>query len=142
MIDTHAHLNPSGSISLNPSLTRGTLYYVILAGANLEDSKENIKAAKKNNKLLPAVGIHPQEKIYDLGFMIYELEKLLKDNPKIVAVGECGLEFVKDCRDAPVARLYKTQEILFRAQISLALKYKKTLIVHSREAAEETLAIL
>lgn len=118
MIDTHSHVatNIEG------------LDWVVLSGSNLEDSKQNIELAKNNKKLLPAIGVHPQE----IG-NIEELENLMCD--EVVAIGECGLDFSAD-HDK------KQQEIMFRAQICLALKYKKPLIIHSRKAMDETIDIL
>jgi len=125
MIDTHSHIatNIEG------------LEFVVLSGSNLADSKNNILLSKSNSKLLPAVGIHPQEVIrnYELG--IRNLEKLLTNNKNIIAVGECGLEYT-DGVDK------EKQIFYFKKQIELAQKYNKPLIVHSRKAMVETLEIL
>jgi len=145
MIDTHAHLNP---ISLNPSLTRGTyeeeipgdfridgLEYVILSGANIETSKSNIGLAETNKKLLAAVGIHPQDVGENSEKDILILENLLKKNKNIVAVGECGLEFIEPYNK-------ELQIKFFEAQIALAKQYNKPLIIHARKAIEEVFDIL
>ncbi len=125
MIDTHSHVatNIEG------------LKFVVLSGTNLKDSKNNIKLSKSNKRLLAAVGIHPQEKTSNIKLQTSKLEELLVENKNIVAVGECGLDFSNE-HDK------RQQEILFRAQICLALKYKKPLIVHSRKAMDETIEIL
>jgi TatD DNase family protein len=125
MIDTHAHL----SSRFKQEVELGKLDWVILAASNLRDSKDNLELAKTNKKLLPAIGIHPQE----INDNVEELEKLMSD--EVVAIGECGLEYTEGVDK-------KKQEILFRGQIALSLKYKKPLIVHSREASEEILEIL
>lgn len=131
MIDTHAHL--SDRFKQEVDLTG--LDYVILAASNIKDSKDNLKLAKNNKKLLPAVGIHPQESITNYELSITNLENLLKDYKNIVAVGECGLEFTDG--------VDKDKQIkLFREQIELSVKYKKALIVHSRKASDETVEIL
>jgi len=129
MIDTHAHIRPEDEIKIKG------LEWVVLSASNIEDSKENIILAKSNKKLLPAIGIHPQEKILVTSNWIQELEELLINNKEIVAVGECGLDF-SDEYDK------KQQQIFFRGQICLALKYKKPLIIHSRKAMDETIEIL
>lgn len=134
MIDTHAHLDSTfcdidGVVGLDA---------VILSGANLETSNENLELAKKYPQFYPAVGIHPTELNDDINL----LEELVK-NEKIIAVGECGLEHMEDdSRDAPVARLYEKQELYFRKQIELAQKYHKPLIIHARKAVDETIQIL
>ena len=135
MIDTHAHL----SIPLTPfnkgELKINGLEWVVLSGSNLEDSKANVELAKSNPKLLAAVGIHPQEQLTDISYELSVLDELLKNNKKIVAVGECGLDFSGE-------HSREHQEKLFRGQIELAIKYDKPLIVHSRKASDETIAIL
>ena len=129
MIDTHAHINLATEVKIEG------LDWVVLSGSNLEDSKENVKLQMLNNKLKAAVGIHPQETIFNLQTSISQLEKLLANNKNIVAVGECGLDFSGEYNR-------ETQESMFRGQIELAIKYDKPLIVHSRKASDETMAIL
>jgi len=123
MIDTHAHL----SARFKQEVNLDKLEWVVLSASSLEDSKDNLKLA--SNKLLPSIGIHPQEINDDPK----ELEKLMGD--KVIAIGECGLEFTDG--------VDKEKQIkLFEAQIELAMKYDKPLIVHSRKASDETLEIL
>lgn len=84
---------------------------------------------------MASVGIHPQEISREVDKQISSLEELLKKNKKIVAVGECGLEFVGE--------VDKNLQIkFFEKQIELSQKYDKALIVHSRKAIEETLEVL
>jgi len=125
MIDTHAHLSSRFTQEVNLE----KLKWVILAASSIKDSKDNLELAKGNKKLLPAVGIHPQE----INDSVEELEKLICQ--EVVAIGECGLEFTEGVDK-------KAQEKLFRGQIELSLRYKKALIIHSREASDEILEIL
>jgi len=131
MIDTHAHLSSRFSQEVNLE----KLQWVILSASCQQDSLDNLELAKKNSKLLPAVGIHPQEVITNYELQITNLEALLANNKNIIAIGECGLEFLDGANK-------KAQEQLFRGQIDLSLKYQKPLIVHSREASDETWEIL
>ena len=132
MIDTHAHLSSRFKQEVNLE----KLKWVILSASCLQDSKDNLELAKNNIKLLPAIGIHPQETpLIPLEEGGQKLEEMLKVNKNIVAVGECGLEFTDG--------VDKEKQIeLFKKQIELAQKYNKPLIVHSREASDETLEIL
>jgi TatD DNase family protein len=132
MIDTHAHIRNEGEIEIEG------LKWVVLSGANIGDSLKNLELAIVNPKLKPAVGIHPMDLTtkFNIDEAINHLDKLCQDNKNIVAIGECGLEFTDEGVDK------QKQEILFRGQIALSLKHQKPLIVHSREAAEETLEIL
>jgi len=123
MIDTHAHLE---QILCD---TKGEVDLIILAGANLETSGSNVKLAKKYDFLFPTVGIHPQESSDD----VESLEKLI--TKEVVAIGECGLEFLGDYNR-------EKQEICFRKQIELAQKYKLPLIIHARKTVDEVVEIL
>jgi len=125
MIDTHAHL----SSRFNQEVDLSKLDWLVLSASSLTDSKDNLEIAKNNLKLKPAIGIHPQE----INDSVEELEKLM--TKEVVAIGECGLEFTPG-----VDKI--AQENIFRKQIELALKYQKPLIVHSREASEETIKII
>jgi len=123
MIDTHAHLD---EILCD---TRGGVETIILAGTEIETSENNLKLAQKYDFLLPAVGIHPQSPSVE----VEGLEKLI--TKEVVAIGECGLEFVGEYDQ-------KSQEICFRKQIELAQKYKLPLIIHARKAVDEVVEIL
>lgn len=129
MIDTHAHLQRLCDINEKNEK-------VILAGSNIDDSKNNLLLAEKSNgKILAAAGIHPQE----INDSPAELEKLVsKNHEKIVAIGECGLEFMS----ADAKAMADKQEILFRKQIDLAQKFNKPLIIHARKAVDEVVEIL
>jgi len=131
MIDTHAHID---STLCDVSRVEG-LKAVILSGASLETSKNNLLLAKKYPRLYPAVGIHPQEIITNYELQITNLSDLLAINENIIAIGECGLEFLGNFDK-------EKQEKVFRKQIELAQKYDKPLIIHARKAMDETIQIL
>jgi TatD DNase family protein len=128
MIDTHAHLSSRFSEEIK---IKG-LDYVILAASCVQDSKDNLELNKINKKLLPAIGIHPQE----VNESFEELKNLFNDN--VVAIGECGLEFTDEVNKSD----RKKQMELFKKQIELSQKVNRPLIVHSRQASEEVLEIL
>jgi TatD DNase family protein len=128
MIDTHAHL----SSRFSKNIRIEGLDYVILAASCVADSKDNLELSKTNKKLLPAIGIHPQEINDDFA----TLEKLFDD--RVVAIGECGLEFTDE-----VSELDRKKQVeLFRKQIVMSQNVDRPLIVHSREASDEMLQIL
>lgn len=126
MIDTHAHLDILCDVDKE-------IDKIILAGARVDDSKNNLILGKKYpDKLLITVGIHPQE----INDSPAELKKMVDESYKdIVAIGECGLDFSSDTDT-------KKQEEIFRAQIELAQKYKLPLIIHARKAVDEVIEIL
>ena len=133
MIDTHAHLERLCDIDRGVSK-------IILAASNVADSENNLKLGKESEKLVASAGIHPHE-CQDSPL---KLEKLVKENyKKIGAIGECGLDFSEMDRAADsFAVLAAKQELVFRKQIELAVKYKLPLIVHARKAVDEVVEIL
>lgn len=126
MIDTHAHLEILCDIDKK-------IDKIVLAASNVVDSKNNLLLGKKYpDKLLVSVGVHPMESQDSPT----ELEKILKENSEnIYAIGECGLDFSGDVDK-------EQQNKVFRAQIELAKKYKKPLIIHARKAVDEVVEIL
>jgi TatD DNase family protein len=93
--------------------------------------------AEKFMPCFAAVGIHPNDCTADWRTDIAELKKLITHHPsKIVAIGECGLDFHYPEYDSI------RQKDAFRWQIELALSLNLPLIVHTRKAPEETLAVL
>ncbi|MFA5894922.1 MAG: TatD family hydrolase [Candidatus Shapirobacteria bacterium] len=129
MIDTHAHIRQGDEQKIEG------LECVILSASNLSDSAENIRLAETNEKLLPAIGIHPQDIPGNVDGTLVKLEELLKEHKEIVAVGECGLDFSREYD-------LNTQVRVFKGQIELSQKYNKPLIIHSRKAMDETIEIL
>ena len=124
MIDTHAHLE---EILCD---TRGEVSKIVLAASDFESSQTNLKLANNYDYLFPSIGIHPQSPFEKID----ELESLI--DKKVVAIGECGLDFSQDDYDE------KGQLVIFRKQIELAKKYKLPLIIHARKAVDETVNVL
>src|SRR5947199_9217340 len=94
-----------------------------------------LAAAEAFPQVYAAIGRHPNS---SMGFDDADLAELaaLAAHPRCVAIGETGLDFYRD--GAPRA----DQERAFLAQISLARSVGKPLVIHTREASEETLAVL
>lgn len=127
LIDTHAHLNFGELLKdIDGVLERAKIAGVekiICVGTNLEDSKTAVALAQKYENLYATVGIHPENTCVDWN----EFEKLAK-SPKIVGIGECGL-------DNKVG-LPKQKEV-FLKQIKIAQKLDLPLVIHVRDAWEE-----
>ena len=101
----------------------------------MESSKNNIYLASEFKNIYTAIGFHPHESknIKEGDYAI--LEKLLLDS-KNVAVGEIGLDYYYNHSTKEV------QQKAFREQIDLAKKYDLPIIIHDREAHEDTMRIL
>ena len=126
MIDTHAHLDRLCDVDKG-------IDKIILAASNVDDSKNNLILGEKYpDKLLVSVGIHPQESHVSH----LKLQKIVEKNyKKIIAIGECGLDFSGEYEE-------KQQRKIFITQIELAQKYKLPLIIHARKAVDEVVEIL
>ncbi len=135
MIDTHAHLDAcDGPVSALLGRARAAgVRAVVTVGSGLPSCRSALALSEAHDGVVAALGIHPhQAGDADPGDMA-ALRRLL-DHPRVVAVGETGLDYFRDY--APRAR----QRALFDAQIGLAIELGKALVVHSRTAGEDTLA--
>ena len=109
---------------------------ILLTGTSVRSSKEALALAKEYPETLFATaGIHPHDAKTMNAESIKILAALLKEK-KVVAVGECGLDFDRDFSPRPV------QESCFHAQLSLAEEVQKTLFLHERAAFDRFIAIL
>lgn len=159
MIDTHTHLNfVAFSDDWREVVERANkegVEKMIVVGTDLESSRKAVGMAEEVDCLFASVGIHPHHAKKYLsdnarGLVandLKEIEKLLT-HPKVVAVGEIGLDrhVYRNSgvyEDVSISEeLMDTQKELFTKQVELAIKYKKPVIVHSREAKEGVLEIL
>jgi len=137
--DIHSHLNfPDYWDDFNKVLERleETDTHTIVVGTDLESSKIAVELAEKHEEIYACVGVHPvgnKNEHYDIS----KYEKLVR-HPRVVAVGECGLDFYH----ADKARDYERQKKLFLDQLHFALDHDKPIMVHARDAYEELLEIL
>lgn len=109
----------------------------VLIGTDLETSRAALALAKQHDFLWASVGLHPNDKIDEV-FDAEAFEALASD-PKVVAIGECGLDYF---RSGGTAEEKQKQKDRFEAQIALAEKVGKALVVHCREAHDDCLAVL
>jgi TatD DNase family protein len=133
LIDTHAHLNIEPLYTdwerVLAEAVEGGVERVIVPGASVETSKLGVKIANEVEGVYAAVGIHPEEVeavVSGRWSVISELEQLAR-NKKVVAIGECGLDYHYANNNID------QQKRLFQLQIDLAKKLDLPLIIHSRE---------
>ncbi len=140
LIDSHAHIycrDYSGDFEemLQRAADAGVGAMVVV-GTDIESSRECLELAQKHPHLYAAVGIHP----HDAGRVTDACYDVIRDlalaSPKVVAIGEIGLDFYRDRspRDQ--------QEQVFRRFLRLAAVVDKPVIIHDRDAHERVLAIL
>ena len=139
LVDSHAHLDgPRFSDEVAQVVVRAVtagVTQMITVGCDLPSSRASVALAEEHAAVYAAVGIHPHDALTADTAAIEELRRLA-GHPKVVAIGETGLDFYRD--RAP----REAQRTAFRAQIRLAREIGKPLIVHDREAHDEILAIL
>ena len=120
---------------INRAISAG-VEQILLTGTSVRSSKEALALAKEYPETLFATaGIHPHDAKTMNTESIKILAALLKEK-KVVAVGECGLDFDRDFSPRPV------QESCFHAQLSLAEEVQKPLFLHERAAFDRFIAIL
>lgn len=143
IIDTHIHLDDERYREDFDAIMRraeeGGVNRFIIPGADPSTIARAIELAEAYDHVYFAAGVHP----YDMeAFDPQSVEKHLK-HPKCVAVGECGLDYYRlEGSDAEKEAEKALQKAVFRAQIALAKKYAKPLIVHIRDAGTDAKDIL
>jgi len=138
-IDSHIHLDAPAyeedtALVIDRALKVGVSQLITIgAGYGVESARRATKIAASNPSVWATVGVHPHDASQEMS--IIEL-KTLAEHPKVVAIGETGLDFVKDLSDK------KDQYLIFEKQINLAKECKKPLVIHSRGAGEECFRLL
>ena len=139
IIDTHAHyddeaFNEDRDVVIQ-KLKEAGIELVVNVGASMKTSENTIQLTKEYDFFYGAVGVHPNE-THELNEEKLELLRSYSKLPKIVAIGEIGLDYYWDepARDI--------QKHWFSRQLDLAKEEKLPVIIHSRDAAKDTLDLL
>ncbi|MFA6992676.1 MAG: TatD family hydrolase [Candidatus Gracilibacteria bacterium] len=140
LIDTHAHISfPEFFNDLEEVLDRAKkagVEKMISVGCDLKSCEGSLALAQKHDFVYATLGLHPYEARAVDENLMKKWEELARANKKIVAIGECGLDYFK----AQVPK--DIQKNAFRLQLKLAQKLNLPVIVHNREADEDCLEIL
>lgn len=137
-IDTHAHLNfsqfhPDLEVVIGQAWEEG-LAAIINIGTDLATSTESVNLASRYANIYAAVGLHPH--YADNWEEQFDGLKQLVRQPKVVAIGEIGLDYFRNLS------AHDQQLAAFTAQLDLALQVQKPVVLHCRDAYTETLALL
>jgi TatD DNase family protein len=139
LFDTHAHLNDAQyTDDLDEVISRAKanqVGYILTASSDIASSVENITLTQKYSIFYAAVGIHPHNAANHNNSIISMLKEFAS-YPKVVAIGETGLDYYYD--NSP----REEQKICFAKHISLARDVRLPIIIHNRDAHEDTLKIL
>lgn len=140
LIDTHSHISfPEFSQDFEQVLENAKkvgVEKIISVGCDLKSCEGSLNLAQKYDFVYATLGMHPYEAREVTEDLMKKWEELARANKKIVAIGECGLDYFK-------ARVsHDLQKQAFRLQLELAQKLNLPVIVHNRDADEECLEIL
>lgn len=138
-VDSHAHLTSKDFDADRDDVIRRAaeagVAWIVNPATDLEDSKRAVALAEKHPGVYACVGFHPHEARKADDRSLREIEELSR-HPKVVAIGEIGLDFHYEFSPRGV------QEEVFRAQIGIARRRNLPVVVHTRESNEETLRIV
>lgn len=141
IFETHAHYDDEAFTDdreeLLSSLPEHGIRRVINVGASIESTGTTLKLAERYPHVYAAVGVHPSDAA-ELNEETFAWLKEQTKHSKVVAVGEIGLDYYWDKEPAVQER----QRVWFRRQLGLAEESGLPVIIHSRDAAEDTVHIL
>jgi TatD DNase family protein len=140
LFDTHCHLDdasfPEGADAvLERAQSAGVTAFACVGVGSLEHARTAVALAERRHDVVATVGIHPHDASGADAVLEAELA-LLAARDRVVAVGEVGLDFHYDHSPR------ETQKDVLRRAIALARRLKKPLVIHTRSAPDDTLAIL
>lgn len=140
LIDTHCHLDPSyfpegAEETLSRARSAGVTGFVCIGVGSLEQTKSALQLAQRRPDVWATVGVHPHDAAAHDAALDTALQELAQE-PRVVAIGEIGLDYHYD--HSPREK----QQQVFRHYIALARQLKKPIVIHTRNAAEDTLRIL
>jgi TatD DNase family protein len=132
--DSHCHVPYEGvAVDVIAEARLAGVARLITVGTDAAQSATAMATARSHDGVWATVGLHPHDAVDGLG----SIERLLAERgPEVVAVGECGLDYHYDHSPRPVQRQ------VFAAQVALAQRHDLALVIHTREAWDDTWAIL
>jgi TatD DNase family protein len=139
LVDSHCHIDfpdyTEGVAPLLENMSRNGVGHALCVSVSLERFPLVLSLAERHTNLFASVGVHPDRE----DAREPEVEELVRlaEHPKVVAIGETGLDYYRSPRQA-----VPWQRARFRTHIRAARAARKPIIVHTRKAAEDTLDIL
>lgn len=140
LFDTHAHLHfPDLVADLDGVLERAHaagVTGIVTIGTDRETNPAAVALAERRAGVHATVGVHPHDASEATEADFEAMERLAIESPKVVALGEMGLDFFRNLSPPDV------QETVFRRQLGMARRLDKPVVIHCRDAHPEALAIL
>lgn len=139
LFDTHAHYcDDQYGKDRDETIRRAKengVEYIVSASSDVASSVENVTLSQNYDFIYAAVGVHPHNTI-DLNNNIISALADFASYPKVVAVGEIGLDYYYDNSPREVQKMW------FARQISMARELKLPIVIHDRDAHEDTMSII
>lgn len=139
IFDTHAHYDDDAfdedRDALLEEIFSSGICCITDVGASVESSKKAVELSKKWPQIYAAVGVHP-DSVADMKDEDIKTLRSLAGEEKVVAIGEIGLDYYWDNSPRDVQKKW------FLRQLELARKVSLPVIIHSREAAKDTMEIM
>ncbi len=141
IFESHAHYDDEKFNNdrdlLIQELLSGRICTIINVGASIESTKMSIVLAEKYEHVYAAAGVHPSE-VSELNEKTFDWLRKQTKHEKVIAVGEIGLDYYWDKEP----EVQKRQRMWFERQLELARECQLPVIIHSREAAEDTMKVM
>jgi TatD DNase family protein len=138
LVDSHCHLNfpelQSNIDQIRHSMAENEVGHALCISVTLKDFPQVLALAEAYPNFYASVGVHPDYED-EPAFGVQDLVRLA-DHPKVIAIGETGLDYFRLTGDL------EWQRTRFRTHIQAAIETKKPLVIHTRAAAEDTLRIM
>ncbi len=150
IFDSHAHYDDHqydvDREAVLAGLREAGVGRVVNIGASIRNSHNSVELAAKYDWIYASVGVHPEEILSGNDADYAWMEEEARTNPKVVAIGECGFDYHwLPSKDEDLKELYGTDEHMkslqkqcFVRQIEMAKRLQMPLVVHSRDAAQDT----
>lgn len=159
MIDTHCHLNfrafKDDMVKVIARAKLAGVNFIINVGSQYETSERAVRLAQENDNLYAAIGLHPihlfeqevdEEEIHFKTkseiFNPAKYKKLFEDNERVVAIGECGLDYYRFPENIAKEEVKIKQIELFEQHIKLASELNLPIIIHGRKAYDDIFLVL
>jgi len=146
-IDTHAHLDfPEFKNEVHQVLGRAIaagVRRILNVGVDVDSSKKSVDLARKYPEVFAAIGIHPHSAL-DLDIEAKQRLLAISNHPKVMAIGECGLDYYYLKRSSQFANYPNREQQIFcfEQMLDLSIELRLPVIVHCREAEADIYAIL
>lgn len=138
LIDSHCHLNfpelAANLAAVKRSMIENQVGYALCISVTLADFPQVLDLAESNDNFYATVGVHPDYE--DIEEPTLEQLVTLANHPKVIGIGETGLDYFRLTGDL------EWQRERFRTHIRAAIQCNKPLVIHTRNAAEDTLRIM